>query len=172
MKPMFPNAPPVFRVSVEYANGDPAGISVLWGQSQTAIDMLVAVAEAWKRAGDYPGDSAMDAEWIFERLVRTLEVAINSRSKGGDEQLSPVIELLGSRWALTDFGLEYMPQYYPIDRGRLLTEEAVGHWRQHMRDKIWVAEDDKLAHAANREPDFWTVSEIAHMFFVAHKEGD
>jgi hypothetical protein len=50
--------------------------------------------------------------------------------------LSPVIELLGSKWAMTDYGLEYLADYYPIERGRLLTEEAVANWRRHMSEKI------------------------------------
>jgi hypothetical protein len=168
---MFPNAPSLFRVSVEYANGGPSGISVFWSQNQTAIDMLAAVAEAWKRAGEF----RVTLRWTpngFERLIRTLQVAIKSRSRDGDEQLSPVIELLGSKWAMTDYGLEYLEEYYPIDRGRLLTDKAVANWRRHMSEKIWAVEDDKLAGASNGEPDFWMVTEIAHMFFAAHKEGD
>jgi hypothetical protein len=117
--------------------------------------MLMAIAEAWKRTGEYPGDSAMDATWIFERLIRTLEVAIKSRSTGGHDQLSPVIELLGSKWAMTDYGLEYLRHPYVIDRGRLLTDKAVANWRQHMHEKVWVLQDDKLADTSKREPDFW-----------------
>lgn len=155
---------PVILMRLEGANGDDLGIRVSWTPSEPADEALLALAEAWKRDGTYPGNAALDAEQIFDRLLLTLEIAIRSRQAGGDDQLDPVIELISPNWALTDFGLEHLPAPYQIDRERLKTEEDLAHWRGHMRDKSWSAEEDGRA-TESREPDFWMVTEVAHRYF-------
>jgi hypothetical protein len=162
-------AKPVFFLIIEDSAGDSIGVQVVWSPDQSPTDALVALADAWKRTGSYPGDSAIDAEWIFGRLVDSLGVAIHSRRTGGDGQLSPLIELLSATWAMTDFGLEHVPTYYPIERSVLIAEDDLSHWRTHMREKGWVEEENEQARSKG-EPDFWMVSELAHNFFAAHPE--
>jgi hypothetical protein len=159
---------PVFVLTVERVAGKSIGVRTVWELGQSPADALVAVADAWKLSGEYPGDSAFDAEWIFGKLIESLDLAIRSRRTGGDGQLSPLIEVLSAHWAMTDFGLEHMPIYYPIPRGELITKSELTNWRQHMSEKPWVSEENE-ASRQTQEYDFWMVSEVAHKFFAAHK---
>jgi hypothetical protein len=158
---------PVFFLIVENPAGKSIGVQIVWSSDRSPADALVALADTWKRAGTYPGDAAIDAEWIFGRLIESLGVAIHSRRTAGDGQLSPLIELLSSTWAMTDFGLEHVPIYYPIPGPELVAPDDLSHWRTHMADKSWVEEENEQARPS-KEPDFWMVSELAHRFFAAH----
>jgi hypothetical protein len=80
-----------------------------------------------------------------------------------------MIEMVSETWALTDFGLEYVPSYYTIRRNELVSEEGVFRWRQHMREKIWVEREDAAAQGTGN-PDFWMITEAAHLFFGAAGE--
>lgn len=44
-----------------------------------------------------------------------------------------IIRLFGS-WAVTDYGVECMVEYYPIERARLTTTD----WKQQLLDKSWM----------------------------------
>lgn len=160
-------AAPVFMVHVEAASGSPLNVRLAWGAEESPSDFLVRLAETWKPTGTYPGDSAIDAGLIFARLIDSLDIAIRSRRTKGDTQLSPLIELISPTWTMTDYGLEHYPNYYVITRADLVADLA--HWREHMRDKVWVGEEN-ASHAVDGEPDFWMVSEVAHAFFAAHPE--
>jgi hypothetical protein len=159
---------PVFVLTVEDTAGKAIGVKTVWEPGQSPADALLALADAWKRVAGYPGDSAFDAEWIFGRLIDTVDLAIRSRRTSGDGQLSPLIELLSAHWAMTDFGLEHVPMYYPIPRGELIADSELTNWRRHMGDKPWVSEENE-ASRQTQEYDFWMVSEVAHIFFAAHK---
>lgn len=159
---------PGFLLIVEDPTGKSIGVQTVWAPNQSPSDALIALADAWKRAGSYPGDSAIDAERILGRLIDSLGVAIQSRRTAGDGQLSPLVELLSTTWAMTDFGLEHVPMYYPIPGAELVEQDDLSHWRTHMAEKSWVEEENKQALAA-REPDFWMVSERGHKFFAAHQ---
>lgn len=156
------------RIAVEDAAGRDLRVRTLWRSGQTAVEGLVALAEVWKRSGSYPGDHAMDAGWIFERLLLSLDIAVEGRRTRGDRQLHPLFEMVSSTWAMTDYGLEHVPHGYVIPREELATEEGLQQWRQQMRDKIWVVEENAAA-GSSGEPDFWMVTEVAHMFFAARE---
>ena len=158
---------PVVFLIIEDPTGKPIGVQTVWGPEQSPADALVTLADAWKRAASYPGDAAIDAEWIFGRLIESLGVAIRSRRTAGDGQLSPLIELLSTTWAMTDFGLEHLPMYYVIPGAELIEQADLSQWRTHMAEKSWVEEENEQARAA-QEPDFWMVSELGHNFFAAH----
>jgi hypothetical protein len=152
-------------LSVEGPAGNDIGVATLWRAGEGAVDAMAAIVEAWVRNGSYPGDGAMDAQRIFERLLLTLEVAIRGRRARGETQLHPVVELPSTTWAMTDYGLEnLLEDYYAIPGGELATDEGLQHWRQHMQDKVWVREQDASARESG-DADFWMVSEIAHHFF-------
>jgi hypothetical protein len=159
---------PVFLLTVDHVAGNSVGVRTVWEAGQSPADALLAVADAWKRSGGYPGDSAIDAEWIFGKLIDSLELAIRSRRTGGEGQLSPLIELLSTNWVMTDVGLEHVPIFYTIPRGELIAESDLEDWRRHMREKPWVAEENEVAQQTESY-DFYMVSEVAHLFFVAHK---
>jgi hypothetical protein len=158
----------VFFLIVEDPAGKSIGVQTVWSPLHLPSDALVALADAWKRAGTYPGDTAIDAEWIFGRLIESLGVAIRSRRTAGDVQLSPMIELLSTTWAMTDFGLEHVPMYYAIRGAELVAQDDLSNWRTHMAEKSWVEEENERARAA-QEPDFWMLSELGHKFFAAHQ---
>lgn len=155
-------------ISVEGVRGDPLGISTSWRPGQPLAKALASLAEAWKRAGSYPGDPIIDAEKVISDLIDSLDLAIRSRRTRGEDQLSPLIEQLSKEWVLTNFGLEHLPYPYWIRRQELASDSELSDWRRHMHDKIWVVEEDERAKAA-REPDFWMISEIAHQFFKAQQ---
>jgi hypothetical protein len=159
---------PVFLLTVDHVAGNSVGVRTVWEAGQSPTDALLAVADAWKRSGGYPVDSAIDAEWIFGKLIDSLELAIRSRRTGGEGQLSPLIEMLSTNWVMTDIGLEHVPIFYTIPRGELIAESDLEDWRRHMREKPWVAEENEAARQTE-DYDFYMVSEAAHLFFVAHK---
>ncbi len=158
---------PVIFLAVEDPAARGIGVRTVWDASRSPADILVALAEAWKRVASYPGDAAIDAEQIFGHLVDSFDTAIQSRRAGGDGQLSPLIEVLSPTWAMTDFGLEHLGDYYPIEARDLLDEDDLAHWRGHMAEKVWVTEEDREARR-DGNPDFWMVSELAHKFFLAN----
>lgn len=155
---------PFMKLSIEDAAGEEIGVAVNWKRTQTPADALVELAESWKRAGSYPGDHAMDAEWIFGRLLTSLEVAIRGRRTRGDWQLNPLIELVSTNWAMTDFGLEHVPDPYEIPANELADDDELNDWRRHMGEKIWVDRENSAAKEA-RDADFWMVTQVAHQFF-------
>lgn len=155
---------PRLLLDVEDAHGVAIGVGANWRPRMSAADALVELAESWKRAGSYPSDSAIDAGRIFDRLLLSLETVIEGRRTRGDTQLDPLIEMIAETWLMTEFGLEHVPDYYPIKRSELAAEEGLTRWRQHMREKIWVEEESKTAREKG-DPDFWMVSEVAHYFF-------
>jgi hypothetical protein len=153
------------RVTVETAGGEALPISTLWRPTNTLADVLIAIADQWKVEGRYPGDEVFDASFLVTRLVATVELAIEARSRRGDTQLDRVVELLSPNWVLTEGYLEHYPDYYSIGGNELATQAGVGQWRSHMREKPWVEDEGKAARA-QREPDFWMVTEIARQFFA------
>ena len=48
--------------------------------------------------------------------------------------LSPAVQHIGS-WAVTEYGLEYLPRYYPISKKRLL--DSGYPVEKHMAEKAW-----------------------------------
>ncbi len=158
---------PVFVLTVDNVAGNSIGVSTVWESGQSPADALLTVADAWKRSGGYPGDSAFDAEWIFGKLIESLDLAIRSRRTGGEGQLSPLIELLSTNWVMTDVGLEHVPIFYTIPRGELIAESDLKDWRRHMREKPWIAEENEVAQQTEGY-DFYMVSQVAHVFFAAH----
>lgn len=158
---------PLIWLSIEDPAGNDIGVSVVWRRDETIIDAMATLAEAWTRKGSYPGDSALDLERILERLLLSLEVAIQSRRTRGEAQFHPLIEMPSASWAMTDLGLENIPEdYYAIQASALVTIEELTHWRRHMQDKLWVKAQDELARATY-DADFWMVSEVAHQYFAA-----
>lgn len=51
--------------------------------------------------------------------------------------LSPVIQQFGT-WAVTEYGVECLTQYYPIEKHRLFEDEPFWGWWVHMAEKTWV----------------------------------
>jgi hypothetical protein len=154
----------VIRLSVEAADGTDLGISHKWKSGATPIEALSHLAEGWKRAASYPGDSALNADAVFGWLIETLAIAIESRTKRGvDSQLHPLIERLSKTWVMTDFGLEHLENAYVIRANDLVDEPE--HWRRHMLEKRWVKEEDRIAERENSD-DFWMISSVAIGFFT------
>jgi len=166
--PEMPGAPEdlaqgSIRISVERVEGKEMGASIDWQSGVTAQEALVSVAEAWKRADNYPGDRTFAKAELLSSLIDLLDLAIRSRrTQGSDDQLSPLIERLSENWVLTDFGLEHLPFSYWIQKEELVDE--LDDWRRHMSEKTWVLEEDEKA-KRERKLDFWMVSKTANLFF-------
>jgi hypothetical protein len=152
------------RISVETPGGTPEGIEAWWDEDARPTEAFLELAERWKRATTYPGDHAVDLVWIFERLLRSFDVAINGRRTRGDEQLDRLIELVTPTWALTEYGLEHLPEYYVIERSTLLDEDRLEQMRTHVGKKLWVVREDEARD--DHDPDFWQVAEIAHEYWT------
>ena len=76
--------------------------------------------------------------------------------------ISKIIERHGT-WAVTEYGVECLASYYPIEAKRLgkgLEEGAYYTWERHLRTKVWVNQADLRAaleagrriHAGKWEP--------------------
>jgi hypothetical protein len=157
-------APGELRLSVEDARGGPIGVDVAWRQGEDVVDALASLAERWKATGEYPGDSALNAAQIVGDLLDSVELVLESRRRGGDEQLSPLIEVASEHWAITDIGLEHLgePPYWI--QAEDLTRRA-DEIRAHVAQKTWVREEDERAQDKGGD-DFWMVAERARMFFA------
>jgi hypothetical protein len=157
----------MFELAIEGPAGDDIGVRAVWLPGQTAVDVLATLVEEWRRNGSYPGDHAMDAEWMFGRLLVGLETVIQGRSERGEGQLHPLVEMASGAWAMTDFGLENIRGIdYAIPAKELVEDHDLTHWRRHMQDKLWVREQDEAARRAG-DADFWIVTQVAHRFFAA-----
>jgi hypothetical protein len=53
------------------------------------------------------------------------------------QEINEIYEILGG-WAVTDYGLEYLTQYYPIPKDRLWEGDGYYSWEWHMAQKRWV----------------------------------
>jgi hypothetical protein len=153
-----------FLLIVEDGTGAEIARSI-WTSDQSPTDALLAVAQAWKATGEYHDDSVMDAEVVFGRLINALRVAIERRGRQGDAKMHPLIELVSPTWALTEYGLEHVGQPYQVPGTEVASDEGLEDWRRHMREKIWVHEEDQEA-KQNGEFDFWVVSQVAHGYFA------
>lgn len=151
---------PMIWISVENVGGEDTGIKTIWKPGEKAIDPLLRLAEAWQKQGTYPGDSILDPDHLFGSLVDALATAIRSRTnERGAEALHPLIEKINDKWAITDFGLEYLGQpEYPIKKEDILRDPAIA--REHMLEKTWVAD-----HA----DDFREAFMVAERFFKPRK---
>jgi hypothetical protein len=154
------------RILVEDLAGNPIGVSIDWEADVTVAEAFASLASIWKTTGTYPGDFVIDAEAVIGDLIASLDLAIGSRTSGGEDPLSPLIERLSKEWVLTDFGLEHLPLPYWIKASELMDKDELQDWRRHMSTKIWVQEEDERAKAAG-EPDFWFITKVAHFFFRA-----
>jgi hypothetical protein len=161
------DGPSAIRISVEGVRGDPLDISVDWASGESAVTALAALAEAWRRAGSYPGDAVLDPVKLFPTVIDSLELAISSKHHGGEDPLAPLIEKLSPNWVMTDYGLEHLPMPYLIDHPRLVAE--LEDWRRQMREKTWAVEEDQKARD-NGGADFWMVSEVSSRFFKYQSE--
>lgn len=159
--------PSAIGISVEGVRGDPLDISVAWASGESAVTALSSLAEAWRRAGSYPGDAVLDPVKLFPAVIDSLELAISSKHHGGEDPLAPLIEKLSPNWVMTDYGLEHLPMPYLIDHPRLVAE--LEDWRRQMREKTWAAEEDQKARD-NGGADFWMVSEVSSRFFKYQSE--
>ena len=54
--------------------------------------------------------------------------------------ISPIIKQFGT-WAVTEYGIECLVQYYPIDKAWLIEPD----WVEHVCDKRWVNASDFVA---------------------------
>lgn len=58
-------------------------------------------------------------------------------------ECGPILDRRG-RWAITEFGIECLAMYYPINSDRVHESD----WLQHLCEKTWFGPDDRRDFAA------------------------
>ena len=114
--------------------------TVDWPKGAALADVFYGIAESLQRLGHYPGDKLFDPVGAYAAIVRTLRLARQHRKDGPVRDLGPIIEIFGSLWALTDYGLECLAHSYYLKAARLWTEDP--DLRRHVSRKGWVDADE------------------------------
>lgn len=75
-----------------------------------------------------------------------------AREAGTRLEVGKIVKQFGT-WAVTEYGLECLAHYYPIDRERIFSKDkATWDWPRHMSTKRWIDMSDFLdAYASARE---------------------
>ena len=111
------------------------------------------VYNAAELMGRIAGDLAEVSQEALERFYLTSCWGV-TRTIGEwvkANEVDPIHALLG-HWAVTDYGLGCLTNYYPIEARRLWEGEPSYCWEQHMSQKRWVnLADFRNAIAAARE---------------------
>jgi hypothetical protein len=105
-------APPSdsIRLSIETADGERVAGQRTWMAGQQADECLAGLADELQRTGDYPGDAAFDAEFLFGELTRSLSLVLALRNaRTPHVRIAPAIEVIGD-WAITTRGLEHVTE--------------------------------------------------------------
>jgi hypothetical protein len=110
------------RLVIEEADGTPLGSETSWSAREPADAVLTRLATGLQRVGRYPGERSFDARAVFECLVRSLKLAVASRSEGRDRDLGRLTELAYGDWAITSKGFENISSDQPAaSRSRIVS---------------------------------------------------
>lgn len=105
-----------------------------WRYSESAEQFGYSLGKELQEAGAYPGDAIFDVGSLFLKLHELVNLGYRSATgaEGVTDPVGPIIELTGSKWAITDFWIttREWPQYQiTLDR---LNEQD---WDEHIRGK-------------------------------------
>jgi hypothetical protein len=111
----------------------------LSGSAQPVDVVLTEVALHLQRLGMYPGDTVFDATVIVLGFLRAISIPLKARSGLGEApaDIGPVIEIVGSQWAITEIGIESLEHQYVIGKEQVHEDD----WQRHMSEKVWVDQD-------------------------------
>ncbi len=79
-----------------------------WVGTSTVQDLSQVLLERLQSLGEYYGAAWLDHNRVLADLAIALEVAITSRTTGPAEY-HPLLEVLGTQWLLTAYGIEALP---------------------------------------------------------------
>jgi hypothetical protein len=116
------NAREGLRVSLEDVRGDELA-ELQWGRTEDAVSFLSRVGDAVFAQGE-----TLDTVWLFERLSRTLLIALRYPS------VRPLIEHFPSQWVLMEDALVAPEHDYRITHDRLDRSKM----DVHVRQKQWL----------------------------------
>lgn len=124
------------KLTLETPNGRESD-SITWVQ-QDVGEVMATLVERLQVLGEHRPD--FDAEHLLRKFRDTVRTAIEAKTtfEAGPGDLGPVIEIPGSQWAITEWGLECLDRYYTIEKERFSEDD----WLRHMREKYWVDFDD------------------------------
>lgn len=135
--------------TVENADGAPLGL-LEWDSEETADNFAQELAGALRKADKYPGDPNYDPGRVFQRLLETVQLGVQSRIGEYPRDLGHLIEVPNEHWAISAEGLFSLRQHYHIP-----TDQITGahiDWQRHVRSLGWVdqaAFDEAYALARN-----------------------
>jgi hypothetical protein len=83
-----------FAVRLEHSDGELLE-HIQWWPAQDAAQFATSVADALQRRNAYPGDTAFDATELFKRLLETLRIGIEARTRARPivGRVPPIIEM-------------------------------------------------------------------------------
>jgi hypothetical protein len=122
-------------VTAERRDGEPI-TSTTWRDPEPARALLARVRTS---AGAEPG---RDDGPVLTELVRTLRLAVESRTGDRPHDLGQVIESCGAQWVVAADGLRCVDRSYHVPTDRLLGPAE--DWIRHMATQPWV---DQVAFA-------------------------
>jgi hypothetical protein len=122
-------------VRIEDLDGSILG-EVPWHADEEArifAQRLVAHLQAIDR---YPGDSGFDPTAVLQKLLKLVQLGVESRTGERPRDLGPLIEIPNEQWAISADGLFSLQRPYHIQAQRIVGS-AEG-WPQYMRTQSWV----------------------------------
>jgi hypothetical protein len=124
------------RVCIEQLDGSTLA-ELEWGERGDVIDLFREIGVELQKANTYPGD-AFDATVITDHLLRVIETGLHAKRIGSILELSPILEIPHSQWAITTYGVQCLENPYNVEFSRLDEDGFLSHVQQ----KTWVSEED------------------------------
>lgn len=86
---------------------------------------------------------------IYSGTILSMHGELVSVQEAAEFVRCGIISERRGRWAITDFGVEFLAQYYCIDSSRVHEED----WLRHLKEKQWFSTTD--------EADFKHIIDVA-----------
>jgi hypothetical protein len=123
------------RIVVEGLGGDEKGL-VEWRDGEPAEAMTQRLVEELQRIDRFPA-GGFDVTAMLRQLLTTVEIAVRNRREGLGLDLAPLVEVFGTQWAITTFGLQRLDLAYPIPHADLEPDTRI-----HVSRKSGIDQDD------------------------------
>ena len=122
-------------VRVEELDGSNFG-AVPWHTGEEAKIFARRLVTHLQAADRYPGDTSFDPTTVLQKLLKLIQLGVESRTGERPRDLGPLIEIPNEQWAISGDGLFSLQRPYRI-QARQLVGSAQG-WPQYMRTQGWV----------------------------------
>jgi hypothetical protein len=122
-------------VQVEELDGSILG-AVPWHSGEDARVFAQRLAAHLQASDRYPGDTSFDPTAVLQKLLKLVQLGVESRTGERPRDFGPLIEIPNEQWAISADGLFSLQRPY-----RIQTRQIVGSaqgWPQYMRTQDWV----------------------------------